>query len=105
MKKRKLLWASLKEQEPGGNGVSTRKTDGTFQKGDEKEKGFAASTAEATGMSKQAINQYVSIRWLDNSNLPGHPQQLGCSQHASILFGQTTRFEFVRKFVFDNGDL
>lgn len=59
MKKRKILWESLREQQaPGGNLVSTRRNDdGTFQKGDEKEKGFAASTAEITGMSKRAINE------------------------------------------------
>lgn len=61
LKKRKILWESLKEQHPGGNLVSTRRPDGTFQKGDEKEKGFATSTAEVTGMSKQAINEYIRI--------------------------------------------
>ena len=87
LKKRKILWESLREQQaPGGNLVPTRRNDdGTFQKGDEKEKGFAASTAEiksgnlvstltgrghtgfasstaaVTGMSKQAINEYVRI--------------------------------------------
>ena len=63
MKKRKILWESLREQQaPGGNLVPTRRNDdGTFQKGDEKEKGFAASTAEITGMSKRAINEYIRI--------------------------------------------
>jgi len=59
LKKRQILWESLKEQEPSGNQVPTRNPDGTFEKGCEKEKGFAASTASVTGMSKRAINEYI----------------------------------------------
>jgi ParB-like chromosome segregation protein Spo0J len=60
IKKRKMLWESLREQETCGNLVSTR-SSGKFQSGNEMPKGFAASTAAVAGMSKTAINQYIHI--------------------------------------------
>lgn len=53
LKKRKILWESLREQTESGNLVSTLTGRGHT--------GFAASTAEVTGMSKQAINEYIRI--------------------------------------------
>ena len=50
LKKRKLLWESLKVQE-GSFG-----TLGSETKREGRPNGFAASTAEATGMSKRSIN-------------------------------------------------
>ena len=61
LKKRKILWESLKEQgAAGGNLISTSLTDGRAS-GPQHQPGFAASTAEVTGMSKQAINEYIRI--------------------------------------------
>ena len=57
IKRRKEIWEAL---HPGGKTFSTRGTDGTFAKGDAKEKGFAADTAKSSGMTKQAINQHVA---------------------------------------------
>lgn len=55
MKKRKILWESLREQQDSfGNQVSETKREG-------RPNGFASSTAEVTGMSKQAINEYIRI--------------------------------------------
>ena len=51
-----VLWESLKEQmKTGGNLISTSLPDGRVS-GPQHQPGFAASTAEVTGMSKQAIN-------------------------------------------------
>ena len=46
--------------EPGGKTLSTRNDDGTFIKGEPKEKAFAASTAAVSGESKRAINQHLA---------------------------------------------
>lgn len=54
LKKRKILWESLKAQDNTGNLVSSIRGPGQPQ-------GFAASTAAVTGISKQAINQYLKI--------------------------------------------
>ena len=51
LKKRKILWESLREQTESGNLVSTLTGRGHT--------GFASSTAAVTGMSKQAINSYI----------------------------------------------
>ena len=60
IKLRKILWESLREHEnSSGNQSSTRIVG--YKQPPEKEKGFAASTAAITGMSKQAINQYLKI--------------------------------------------
>ena len=53
LKKRKILWESLREQTESGNLVSTLTGRGHT--------GFASSTAAVTGMSKQAINEYIRI--------------------------------------------
>lgn len=51
-----VLWESLKEQGViGGNLISTYRSDGV-KAGPQHQPGFAASTAEVTGLSKQAIN-------------------------------------------------
>ena len=61
LKKRKILWESLREQkETGGNLVPTSLQDGRIA-GPQHQPGFAASTAEVTGMSKRAINEYIRI--------------------------------------------
>jgi hypothetical protein len=55
LKKLKILWDSLREQQPSfGNLVPETNREG-------RPAGFAASTAEVTGMSKQAINEYIRI--------------------------------------------
>ena len=60
LKKRKILWESLKEQKIQ---VETKFPPDSvgYKKPPEQEKGFATSTAEVTGMSKQAINEYIRI--------------------------------------------
>ena len=71
IKRRKQIWGALHPDnqrfdsvwdalEPGGKTLSTRNDDGTFVKGEPKEKAFAASTAAAAGMTKQAINQHLA---------------------------------------------
>lgn len=60
LKKRKILWESLKAQEIGGNQVPTYRADGV-KAGPQHQQGFAASTAAVTGISKRAINQYLKI--------------------------------------------
>ena len=61
IKRRRQIWEALHPAEtPGGKTVSTRNDDGTFVKGEPKEKAFAASTAAAAGMTKQAINQHLA---------------------------------------------
>lgn len=75
IKRRKQIWEALHpdnqrfdsvyealgmDGEPGGKTLSTRNDDGTFVKGEPKEKAFAASTAAVAGMTKQAINQHLS---------------------------------------------
>lgn len=52
------VWDAL---EPGGKTLSTRSEGGKFAAGnDGGGKGFAASTAAAAGMTKQAINQHLA---------------------------------------------
>lgn len=49
------------DEKPGGKISPTRNEDGTFVKGEAKEKEFAAETAEVSGMSK-AIRQMELAR-------------------------------------------
>ncbi len=56
-KKRQILWESLREQESGGPQGATRIVG--YKQPPENEKGFAAATAAAVGMSKKNINEYI----------------------------------------------
>lgn len=56
LKQRKVIWERREKQ----NQVAHRAPDGTFAKGNKKEKGFAADTAEKTGMSKSQINRLLA---------------------------------------------
>jgi len=75
IKRRKQIWEALHptrqrfdsvyealgmDGEPGGQSFPTRNDDGTFIKGEPKEKAFAASTAAVSGESKRAINQHLA---------------------------------------------
>ena len=51
LKKRKILWESLREQKESGGTLGSTRIIG-YKQPPESEKGFAASTAEVTGMSK-----------------------------------------------------
>lgn len=58
LKKRKILWESLREQNLGGNQVPTQVAT-EHKDRPQNQPGFAAATAEITGMSKRAINGYI----------------------------------------------
>lgn len=72
IKRRRQIWGALHPDnqrfdsvwdalEPGGKTLSTRSEGGKFAAGnDGGGKGFAASTASAAGMTKQAINQHLA---------------------------------------------
>lgn len=60
LKKRKILWESLREQNLGGNQIPTQVAT-EHKDRPQNQPGFAASTAEVTGMSKRAINDYIRI--------------------------------------------
>ena len=60
IKKRKILWESLKAQEIGGTQGPTYRADGV-KAGPQHQQGFAASTAAITGISKRKINDYLRI--------------------------------------------
>jgi len=53
LKKRQILWESLKAQETGGTQGATSLKDGRIA-GHQHQPGFAAATAAAVGMSKKS---------------------------------------------------
>lgn len=60
LRRRKELWEQRKaEDRPAGKALPTRTDKGKFQTNPQ-EKGFAAETAEATGLSKRRINQLLA---------------------------------------------
>ena len=61
IKRRRQIWEALHPDEPGGTSGSTRSEGGQFAAGnDGGGKGFAASTATASGLTKKSINQHLA---------------------------------------------
>lgn len=58
LKKRQILWESLKEQELGGTQGATQKATARKDR-PQNQQAFAAATAAAVGMSKKNINEYI----------------------------------------------
>ena len=59
IKRRKQIWEALHPVDTGGKSLSTCLSDGR-KAGPQHEQGFAAATATAAGMTKQAINQHLA---------------------------------------------
>ena len=55
----KQIWEALHPVDTGGKSLSTCLSDGR-KAGPQHEQGFAAATATAAGMTKQAINQHLA---------------------------------------------
>nr|WP_313082606.1 hypothetical protein [Pulveribacter sp.] len=69
IKRRKAIWEALHPGETGGKNLPTCLSDGRAA-GPQHEQGFAASTAAAAGMTKQAINQHLSRAEALGDDLP-----------------------------------
>ena len=69
IKRRKAIWEALHPVETGGKTLSTCLSDGRAA-GPQHEQGFAASTAAAAGMTKQAINQHLARAEALGDDLP-----------------------------------
>ena len=69
IKRRKAIWEALHPGETGGKTLSTCLSDGRAA-GPQHEQGFAASTAAAAGMTKQAINQHLARAEALGDDLP-----------------------------------
>lgn len=59
IRRRKQIWEALHPVDTGGKSLSTCLSDGR-KAGPQHEQGFAAATATAAGMTKQAINQHLA---------------------------------------------
>lgn len=59
IRRRKQIWEALHPVDTGGKSISTCLSDGR-KAGPQHEQGFAAATATAAGMTKQAINQHLA---------------------------------------------
>lgn len=81
IKRRKILWRSLQEQNLGGCAASTYRSDGV-KAGPQHQPGFAADTAASIGMSKQATNLY---RWV--SELTRRPLERTILPTPAVLSG------------------